>query len=865
MLKTLKLHRMAMALALPAGLACLLAGVMGASLELQRGEAEQRGVVTTELSVVRARLEGLMEATSSLTVGLSNVIEAQDGAFDDDTFDGLARKTIQANPLIRSISAAPGDVINWVYPKEGSEGVIGLRLNERADQSEEVFKARRQRIPVLAGPINLVEGGRGLIFRIPVYLKDDRQYWGVLSVVTSIESMAQVAGVGTGALLQVALRKPTGEMIAGDATVFEQLPVQSEVRIPGGQWRIAAIPAAGWAGTSLAASPYLYFGVLSAMLTAGILLLLAASLRRTDLQNSVLRQEVQVRKTAEEGLKLAGAAFSSSSEAIIIMNASFEVMSVNPAFTEISGYACAEVEGRVPHFLDPQDGAGANAVTIKSALEHAGRWRGEIVGLRKSGERYPTWVTINSVRTSEAAAHYVAVCSDISVIKQTEQELDRLAHYDVLTALPNRLLFRRRLVQVIGAATPQSFGALLLLDIDGFKGVNDSFGHHVGDRLLCEIAGRLLAGVQGRDTVARLGGDEFAVILTGVANRERVVDAASRIIQELQSPFHIDDLVVSVSVSIGIACCPEDGADEMLLTRNADAAMYAAKEGGRNTYRFYEWEMTRAVRDRLLMEQRMRDGLERGHFEVWFQPQVEIGSGRIIGAEGLVRWRDPEQGLISPAAFIPLAERSPLIVALGRTVIEQVVAHAQRWHLAGLPFGKLSINVATPQIDRSDLAGELRHILAGVSVPRHMLEIEVTESLFMADAEKARRTLNDIRALGLSIAIDDFGTGYSSLAYLKTLPINHLKIDRTFVRDLPEGVNDGAIVRAILSMSRSLGFHVTAEGIENEAQLRFLAEEGCEFAQGFLFHKPMPADEFERLLRERGVPDIRSLAAPAAA
>ena len=866
MLKSFKLHRVAMALALPAGLACLMAGVMGASLELQRTEAEQRGVVTTELSVVRARLEGLMEATSSLTVGLSNVIEAQDGAFDNDTFDGLARKTIQANPLIRSISAAPGDVINWVYPKEGSDGVIGLRLNERADQSEDVFKARRQRIPVLAGPINLVEGGRGLIFRIPVYLKEDRQYWGVLSVVTSIESMAQVAGVGTGALLQVALRKTTGEMVAGDAAIFEQQPVQSEVRIPGGQWRIAAVPAAGWAGTSLAASPYLYFGVLSAMLTSSILLLLAASLRRTDQQNSVLRQEVKVRKTAEEGLKLAGAAFSSSSEAIIIMNARFEVMSVNPAFTEISGYVPAEVEGRVPLFLDPQEAAGANTGAIKAALEHSGRWRGEIVGLRKSGERYPTWVTINSVRTSsEAAMHYVAVCSDISVIKQTERELDRLAHYDVLTALPNRLLFRRRLVQVIGTATPDAFGAVLLLDIDGFKGVNDSFGHHVGDRLLCEIAARLLAGVQGHDTVARLGGDEFAVILTGVGSREAVVEAASRITQELQSPFPIDDLVVNVSVSIGIACCPEDGADEVVLTRNADAAMYAAKEGGRNTYRFYEWEMTRAVRDRLLMEQRMRDGLERGHFEVWFQPRVEIGCGRIIGAEGLVRWRDPEQGLISPAAFIPLAERSTLIVALGRAVIEQVVAHAQRWHLAGLPFGKLSINVATPQIDRSDLAGELRHILAGLSVPRHMLEIEVTESLFMADAEKARRTLNDIRALGLSIAIDDFGTGYSSLAYLKTLPINHLKIDRTFVRDLPEGVNDGAIVRAILSMSRSLGFHVTAEGIENEAQLRFLADEGCEYAQGFFFHKPMPADEFERLLQERGVPATVSIGSPAAA
>jgi len=469
---------------------------------------------------------------------------------------------------------------------------------------------------------------------------------------------------------------------------------------------------------------------------------------------------------------------------------------------------------------------------------------------RHSGERYPTWVTINAVQSgSGVAGHYVAVCSDISVIKQTEQELDRLAHYDILTALPNRLLFRRRLVQDIGTATPETFCALMLLDIDGFKGVNDSYGHQVGDRLLREIADRLLGAVRSRDTVARLGGDEFAVILTGLTRRDTVVEAASRIIKDMQLPFQLDDIVVHVSVSIGIACCPEDGADEVVLTRNADAAMYAAKEGGRNTYRFYQFEMTRAVRERLLMEQRMRHGLEAGHFEVWFQPRVDLRSGQIIGAEGLVRWRDPDHGLVSPAAFIPLAERSPLIFKLGRTVIEQVIGHAARWHALGLPFGKLSMNVATPQIERGNLIGELRDLLAGVEVPRHMLEIEVTESLFMADADRAKRTLTEIRELGLSVAIDDFGTGYSSLAYLKTLPVDHLKIDRAFVKDLPEQASDGAIVRAILTMSQSMGFQVTAEGIETAAQVEFLAAAGCACGQGFLFHKPMPAREFETLLR----------------
>ncbi|MCE4540389.1 EAL domain-containing protein [Pelomonas sp. P7] len=851
MTPTLKLHRIAFAMALPAGLLCLLAGLLVADLQQKRQDAEQRAKVATELSVVRTRLEGIVEATSSLTVGLSNWLETQDGKFEPAVFETLARKTILVNHHIRSITLAPQDVISSVYPLAGNEAAIGLRYADHYDEVDDVIKARLQRIPVLAGPIQLVEGGRALIFRIPVYIHDDATYWGILGVITHIDSITQASGVGAGAVLQVGLRKPTGELIGGDASVFEREPVLSDVQVPGGSWQLGAIPANGWPRTSLGASPFLYFGLFGGALMAGMLALLGASLRRSDRQNAALHEEVQVRKTAEEGLKIAGAAFSSSSEAIVIMDSAFRVMSVNAAFTDISGYAESEVVGAVLPFLDPHQGDGGNAQGIVASLSGAGRWRGEIVNLRKSGERYPTWVTINAVASGNGAAErYVAVCSDISAIKQTEQELDRLAHFDILTALPNRLLFRRRLVQDIGAATRDSFCALLLLDIDGFKSVNDSFGHHVGDRLLRDIASRLLGCVRARDTVARLGGDEFAVILTGLDSRDTVVEAASRIISDLQVPFNVDDILVHVSVSIGIACCPEDGADEVLLTRNADAAMYAAKEGGRSTYRFYRWEMTRAVRDRLLLEQRMRQGLDMGHFEVWFQPRVDMRTRRIIGAEGLVRWRDPERGLISPVEFIPLAERSSLIHKLGDTVIRQTVAHADRWHAAGLPFGKLSINVATPQIERGDLASELQGILADTRVPPSALEIEVTESVFMADAERARTTLNGIRALGLSIAIDDFGTGYSSLAYLKTLPVNHLKIDRAFVRDLPDEANDAAIVRAIISMSRSLGFLVTAEGIETPAQFAFLENEGCQFGQGYLFYKPMPAAEFEVLLME---------------
>jgi diguanylate cyclase (GGDEF)-like protein/PAS domain S-box-containing protein len=612
------------------------------------------------------------------------------------------------------------------------------------------------------------------------------------------------------------------------------------------------VPASGWSRVAVGESRALHVGVFAGFVLSAVMILLGIALRRGDLKNAALNREMEVRKAAEDGLRAASTVFSSSGEAIIIMDSDFQVLSVNPAFSEISGYTPEDVLGQVPQFLDQTVNAEISPMGVMASLKNTGQWRGEILSQRKNGETYPTWVTINSVASENGSrGRYVAVCSDISMIQQSQQELERIAHYDVLTALPNRLLFRKRLGQDIASASSSGgFVVLMLLDVDGFKGVNDSFGHQVGDRLLREVGDRLLHCLGNRDTAARLGGDEFAVILTGLSGREEAIAIASRILRELRQPFHVEEVVVHLTVSIGIACCPDDGVDEVVLTRNADAAMYAAKEAGRNVFRFYQWEMTRAVRDALLMEQRMRLGLDQGQFEVWFQPQVSLATGKVIGAEGLVRWRDPEHGMVSPAQFVPLAERSDLIHKLGDIVIQQVLGHAERWQSSGLEFGKLSINVATPQIERGDLVASLQRFLRDTQVPASALEIEVTESLFMTDAARARNTLNEIRALGLSIAVDDFGTGYSSLAYLKTLPINHLKIDRAFIKDLPSAQNDEAIVRAIISMGRSLGFRLTAEGVETEEQMEFLKREGCHVIQGYYYFKPMPAQDFERLLRE---------------
>jgi len=446
--------------------------------------------------------------------------------------------------------------------------------------------------------------------------------------------------------------------------------------------------------------------------------------------------------------------------------------------------------------------------------------------------------------------NFVGVFSDISAIKRTQADLERLAHFDPLTSLPNRVLFHDRMQHALDRA--QRYGhrvGVLLLDLDGFKTINDSLGHPVGDQLLQLVAARLGTCVRVEDTVARLGGDEFAVILSELGDGADAVEVIRRILAAIQVPFEMAGGTGMVTTSIGVAVFPDDGPNVTELIRNADAAMYEAKGAGRNTYRFYQRNMTAEAQKRLHTESALRRAIDRNEFEVWFQPQFSLEDGAYLGAEALVRWRDPERGLVPPGDFIPLAERSGLVIPLGEQVLEQVGAAARRWLDEGLEIGRLGINVAGPQIDRSDIVATLRAVIERWRLPPSVFEIEITETVIMENPDHGRRVLNDIMALGITTAIDDFGTGYSSLAYLKRLPIGTIKLDRAFVNDLPDDPSDIAISRAVIALGHSLGFKVIAEGIETEAQRRFLREEGCDEGQGYLFARPMPAAEFGQWLR----------------
>ncbi|HWT53190.1 MAG TPA: EAL domain-containing protein [Rhodocyclaceae bacterium] len=837
-------------------------GGIGLSAWLGVNDARQQDMAARDealkmLTTVRAQLDAELKATFSITQGLVDVISVQ-GDMSHELFIALSAKAIASNAHIRNIALAPGNIVRDVYPLPGNEKALGLDYATIPAQYRTVMRARQLGRPVLSEPVQLVQGGLGLILRAPVFRRDPNSpdalgnYWGTVSIVAHAEQVFARAGLPAAVTLDLLLTNPehgaaNQAPIYGQHGILDKAPVTLNLEVPGGTWQLAAVPRNGWPQLSLFRSLYFRFGAavtLLACLVASLLLRNAAQLRE---RNQALVQQIRERERAEAALRLADAVYKSTDQGIVVMTAESRIISINEAFTQISGYTATEVIDRCFDILFPDASA---LEPMWASIAAKGVWQAEVRNRGKFGNEFDVWLTVSAIDQAGPGARYVAVLSDISSLMATQRQLEHLAHYDALTELPNRLLFQDRLQQAIAQqARRRQLLALLMLDLDGFKGINDSHGHPVGDRLLQQVAARLRGVVRHEDTVARLGGDEFAVILDSPCSVDGIEQVAHKLLAEIGRPFDLDGLKVEISTSIGIALYPDDAANAVELTRNADTAMYGAKEAGRNAYRFYQAEMTRAALHRIELERALRHGIEQHQFEVWYQPQLDIAQRRVTGAEALLRWNHPDMGWIAPAEFIPVAERTGLIIAIGEQVLRQVCADGQRWLAAGLDFGRLAVNVATPQIERSDLLGTVNRVLAESGLPARHLEIEITESVIMANAERTHQVLDEIQKLGISTAIDDFGTGYSSLAYLKELPIHSLKIDRAFIRDLPDNSTSATIARAIVSLGHNLGYRVIAEGIETEAQWSFLQAEGCDEGQGYLLARPMPAEQFESWIR----------------
>ncbi|MFA5082134.1 MAG: EAL domain-containing protein [Hydrogenophilaceae bacterium] len=545
------------------------------------------------------------------------------------------------------------------------------------------------------------------------------------------------------------------------------------------------------------------------------------------------------------------AVFESTSEGVIITDLNSRIVQVNRAYTEITGYSEAEVLGRNPNMVRSGHQDASFYQAMWNSLLQTGHWRGEIWNRRKNGEVFPQLLTISTVYDNAGQpSHYVGVMTDISQIKQSEERLEHLAHYDPLTELPNRLLVQSRLEHALElAGRSHHIVAVLFIDLDRFKNINDSLGHPVGDAVLQTIAKRMASRLREGDTLGRLGGDEFLVVLETIRHPEDAAEVASTLIQLLEDPLILPNgHEVYISASIGISLYPGDAQTVTELIQHADAAMYQAKDQGRGIYRYYTSALTSEVNSRLELDSRMRRALVQGEFIVHYQPQIDIATGALIGCEALVRWQDPERGLISPAKFIPLAEETGLIMPLGEWVLRTACAQAKAWTDVGLPPLIMSVNLSGRQLLQSQIVQKVADILNETGLPASQLKLELTESTIMGRGEEAVILLGELRALGLRLAIDDFGTGYSSLAYLKRFPIDELKIDQSFVRDIPHDSNDMEIAATIIAMARNLKLDVLAEGVETQEQLAFLTQQGCHAYQGYLYSRPVPAEEFSRLV-----------------
>ena len=564
-----------------------------------------------------------------------------------------------------------------------------------------------------------------------------------------------------------------------------------------------------------------------------------------------ISRDITYRVEAETTLRQAAKVFESTHEGVIITDPQKRILMVNRAFTELTGYTAAEVMGKSTDMLQSSRHDNEFFRRMWIEIKTAGHWQGEVWSRRKSKEEFPQLISISGVKDDEGkVVQYVSVFSDISKIKETEAELEFLAHHDPLTRLPNRRLLLARIQH--GIEIVQRDGglmALLMLDLDRFKDVNDSFGHATGDELLQQVADRLTKRLRTVDTLTRLGGDEFTVLLQGITNREDAARVATEIVAMLGEPWILSNgFEVRVGSSVGIALYPEycSTAEEML--QQADTALYQAKEEGRGRFRYFSEELTQAARDRVSLEAALRRAIAENELRVYYQAQVDIASGRIVGAEALVRWQHPEDGLIMPDKYITVAEETGLIGAIGDWVLKETCRQGKQWLDAGIPPISLAVNLSPHQFHHKDIDATVAKALQESGFPAAYLELELTESILIKREHDAVEKLKLLRAQGIRLAIDDFGTGYSSLAYLKRFPLDVLKIDRSFVRDIPTDSDDMEIAITIIAIGHTLGFKVLAEGVENIEQLEFLTAQGCDLYQGYFKSEALPAEEFVKLL-----------------
>ncbi len=573
-----------------------------------------------------------------------------------------------------------------------------------------------------------------------------------------------------------------------------------------------------------------------------------------------LAADISDRKQAEERSRLTAKIFENTLEGILITDVAGNIIEVNDSFCKITGYDRAELLGKNPRVLHSGHHPRAFYEGMWQTISATGHWSGEIWNRNSHGDLYAEWLTISAIHDeSGKATHYVGICSDITVLKQHERQLERIAHYDALTGIPNRTLLSDRMHQAIArTAREQNMLAVCYLDLDGFKPINDQLGHEAGDRVLIEIARRIQQTIRGGDTVARLGGDEFVILLLGLERGDECIHTLERLLASIAQTIEINGSEFSLSASIGVSIYPLDDEDSDTLLRHADQAMYLAKQSGKNRFHIYDPALDQRTRNQQKLFRSIQDGLHEGQFELYYQPKVALESQQLVGVEALIRWNHPELGLLPPGGFLPAIENSELDIALGEWVIATSLAQIADWHRNGLKIS-VSINISPYHLESPEFIERLKTLLAQhPDWVAHQLEIEVLETVALEDISKVSHIIESCKKFGIGFALDDFGTGYSSLSYLSSLPIDTLKIDQSFMRDLARGKRDHAIVLGIIALSKAFDLTTIAEGIETPEQFRTLLEMGCDTGQGYGIARPMPAHALPAWSQKYGMGNLLS-------
>lgn len=831
--------------------AALAALWISQSEQQERAQAQARA---TDLAADHAQaLQRGIERALSATYAIAAMVRQGQGSLPD--FEAVATEMLPFYPGIAALGLAPNGVIRNVVPLAGNEKSIGFNQLRDVAQNKEALMARDTGKLTLAGPLNLAQGGLGVVGRLPIFLNDTHHrddFWGFSYVTLRFPEALGAARlqhlVERGYAYELWRIVPdTGEKqriaISSDAALDS--PVERSLELPNGQWTLSLAPISGWGNPGRLAVKSV-FALLASVLVAYLAWLLQAMRLRDDHLEAEVNQRTAEILATQQHLE---ATIKAIPDLLFEMGLDGRYYSCHSPRAELLTRPAEELNGKTVYEVLPAQAAQVMMDALLEASEKT--W--------STGKQYKLalaigtrWFELSVARKASMqgeSPRFVVLSRDITENKEADEKIGRLAHFDALTGLPNRTLLADRCQSALHAAQRNNTAvALMFLDLDHFKNVNDSLGHRVGDELLVALAGRLQSVVREQDTVSRLGGDEFILVLPDT-DAVGAAHVAEKLLQSALLPFEIEQHELTVTPSIGIAVYPVDGADFDTLSRCADAAMYDAKQGGRNHYRFFTAQMQARSERVLTLENALRRALERGQLHLHYQPQISIATGRVIGAEALLRWHHPELGTVSPAEFIPVAESSGIILPIGEWVLRTATRQLRSWIDAGVEPFTMSINLSSVQFRHADLPSLITSILSEVALPAHLLELELTEGVAMTDPMGAVAVMNNLHQRGVRMSIDDFGTGYSSLSYLKKFMVYKVKIDQSFVRDITNDADDRAIVGAIISMARSLGMYTIAEGVETLGQLDFLREKGCTEVQGYLFSPPVAPEQFVAYLQ----------------